>query len=374
MRSISKLLVVENRPTMTKYHHALAIRPGGFYGVKVLRADNLRSNSNADGTIKGMSSNTLCRLRQAIARTRHKETDYKIYGVCFSIPWGEDKEVTQADARAIWEIFNKHAARAFARLGIGAIFRVELQERQAVHWHLIVYLPENLDGQRALKLLLRQKTPRGCMPFCVAKHKDEKTGKYKPVISTGSHKAHYAAISYLRLLWVNACDKYHTRLMMKAMPDTLPLAPVAGGGVSRIAPPSSIKSWDYCVHCFPMVDVRGGMQYLASHTAKHKQEQLGYKGKQWGYLGGASLVADKGVASSSFDSLTDPQRVRFYRTVRDWCKKYRPHSIWHKVKPRMITRGGVDFFNGLSIRNHRRLYLFGVPDSVIRQAIKGARE
>lgn len=372
MGSITKQVVIDNRAALTKYENAVAVRPGGFYGVKTVCVGNLRSSKGTDGRIKGLSANTLCRLRQAIARTRHKYPDYSIYGVCLTIPWGESGEVTQEDGRAIWAIFQAHAARAFARLGIGAIYRVELQERQAVHWHLIVYLPANLDEKRALRLLLRQKCPAHCMPFCVAKHKS-KSGYYTPVVFTGSNRAHLNAISYLRMLWVNACNRYHDDLLMKAMPDTLPLAPFAGGGVSRIAP-SPIKSWDYCVHCFPMDGVMSGIGYLASHTSKRKQAQLGYVGKQWGFIGRDSLVTDRGVPSASFDSLSTSQRVRAFRVIRKWCKVNRPSSAWLKVRPsKFVTREGVEIFNGLSVRNHYRLYLFGIPDSVFEQAIEGAR-
>lgn len=373
MGSITKQVVIDNRATLTKYEHAVSIRPGGFYGVKAVCVSNLRSNAGTDGRIKGLSANALCRLRQAIARTRHKEDAYSIYGVCLTIPWGEPGEISQEDGRAIWEIFQRNAARAFARLGIGAIFRVELQERQAVHWHLIVYLPESLDEKRALRLCLRQSLPAHCMPFCCARHKT-KDGRQAVVIGTGGNKAHFYAVSYLRLLWANACNKYHEQLLMKAMPDTLPLAPVAGGGVSRIAP-SQIKSWDYCVHCFPLDGVLPGMGYLASHTSKHKQEQLGYVGKQWGFLGKKSLVISNGVPSASFDALSIDERVRAFRSIRAWCKRNRPLSAWLKVRPsKLVTRGGVEIFNGLSVRNHCRLYLFGIPDSVFEQAIEGARK
>lgn len=373
MQSISKSLIINNRATLTKFEHAVAIRPGGHYGVKVVCLGNLRSNKNVDGRIKGLSPNALNRLREAIARTRHKDGSYSLYGVCLTIPWGEDGELSQADGREIWRIFNTTAARAFARLGIGAIFRVELQERKAVHWHLMVYLPEDLDEQRALKLCLRQKTPRDCFPFCTAKRRDDK-GRLKSVVSTGGNKAHYYAISYLRLLWVNACNKYHNDLLMAAMPDTLLPAPGAGGGVSGVAAPSVIRSWDYCLHCFPLDGVLSGVGYLASHTAKRKQAQLGYTGKQWGYLGKKSLVSDRGVSSAAFDSLTPSQRVACFRSIRAWAKRNRPNSVWLKVRPsRLVARGGVEIFNGLSVRNYNRLYLFGVPDSVFEQAIKGAK-
>lgn len=372
MRSITYLTKVNKRATLTTYENAVAIRPSGFYGVKTMNLSGLRSTKGADGRIKGMSKNSLARLREAIARTRHKETAYSLYGVCLTIPWGKDGELSQEDGREIWRIFQNQAARAFARLGIGALFRVELQEREAVHWHLILYLPDSMDEQRALRLLTRQHLPKGFSLFCSATQKSM-DGRRRRVVSAGVMKAHYYAISYLRILWANSCNAYHLKLQAKAAPDTLPLAD-AGGGVPAAAVPSPIHSWDYCLHSFPLDGVMSGIGYLASHTSKHKQEQLGYVGKQWGYIGKSSLVVDSGVPSASFDALTDPQRVRAFRTIRNWCKINRPKSAWYKVRPsRLVTRGGVEIFNGLSVRNHYRLYLFGIPDTVFKQAIEGAR-
>ena len=372
MRSIAYLKKVDKRASLVKFENAVAVRGSGFHGIKTMNLSGLRSTPGSDGTIKGMSRNSLSRLREAIARTRHVETAYSVYGVCLTIPWGEDGELSQDDGSAIWKAFQHDAARAFSRLGMGAIFRVELQLRKAVHWHLILYLPDSLDEQKALRLLTRQHFPKGFSLFCSARHKSS-DGVFRPVVSAGEMKAHYYAISYLRVLWANACNNYHLKLQIKAAPDVLPLAD-AGGGASVAAGPSPISSWNYCLHSFPLDGVQSGIGYLASHTSKHKQSQLGYVGKQWGYIGKSSLVSDAGVPSASFDALTDPQRVRAFRLIRNWCKVNRPLSAWFKVRPsRFVTRGGVEIFNGLSVRNHHRLYLFGIPDSVFRQAIEGAR-
>lgn len=373
MRSIAKYIVVEHSPTLTKYNNAVAVRGSGYYGVKCMRTENLRGKS--DGTIKGLSNNALCRLRQAIAQTRHKQEDYALYGVCLTIPWGKDGELTQEQGRAIWERFVKNAARVLDTIGLGAIYRVELQERKAVHWHLMVYLPKSIDDQRILRLILRRckSLPRGCSPFPTGKRFDEDTGRWVDIVRVGKGgRGHLYAISLLRLMWASACWNYHEELAMRAMPDTLLPTPVVGGRVPALAP-SAISSWDYCLHCQPLDGVMGAMGYLASHTAKHKQEQLGYVGKQWGYLGKSNLVSDKGVPVRSFDSLTDAQRVAAFRAIRVWCKKNRPRSAWLKVKPRMVVNGDTQFFKGLSVRNHRRLYLFGIPDIVFNKAIEGAR-
>lgn len=137
--------------------------------------------------------------------------------------------------------------------------------------------------------------------------------------------------------------------------------------------PDDIETFEFCVDAFPLDGIVAGMSYLASHTCKHKQAQLGYVGKQWGFLGQSHLITNKGASVSEFSVLTDRQRVAMLRCVRAWCKVNRPKSAWLKVRPsRILTKTGSEVFNGLTVLNHKRIYLFGIPDSVLADALKVA--
>jgi hypothetical protein len=56
----------------------------------------------------------------------------------------------------------------------------------------------------------------------------------------------------------------------------------------------------------------GWLVYLALHAGKHKGQQLGWKGKQWGVIGGERFQRR---ACHAVD-LTDRQRARFQRVMR----------------------------------------------------------
>lgn len=62
-------------------------------------------------------------------------------------------------------------------------------------------------------------------------------------------------------------------------------------------------------------------RYLADHTSKSKQEQLGYKGKQWGVLGKSNLVK---VEPDAFDFSTMPcgfkSRAVLLRNLQKICR------------------------------------------------------
>ena len=51
----------------------------------------------------------------------------------------------------------------------------------------------------------------------------------------------------------------------------------------------------------PLDDLPALFRYVADHTSKHKQAQLGYHGKQWGYLNRHLLVCS-GVPLFRFPS------------------------------------------------------------------------
>lgn len=53
-------------------------------------------------------------------------------------------------------------------------------------------------------------------------------------------------------------------------------------------------------------------RYLADHTSKGKQDQLGYQGKQWGVIGSKNF---KKSQSTSFEFSNDRQAINFHRQI-----------------------------------------------------------
>lgn len=95
----------------------------------------------------------------------------------------------------------------------------------------------------------------------------------------------------------------------------------------------------------PLDDLPSLFRYVADHTSKHKQAQLGYQGKQWGYLNRHLLVCPP---MPLFRFPSDDAKVSFVRHVtklgrfsikipisakRDYFKSYRQK----KVSRRKIT-------------------------------------
>ena len=58
-------------------------------------------------------------------------------------------------------------------------------------------------------------------------------------------------------------------------------------------------------------------RYISDHTSKRKISQLGYKGKQWGILGGKNLDEIKPI-EVEFDD--EKQKIRFYRELSKICR------------------------------------------------------
>lgn len=365
--SIAKLYRVRKAARIEKTAHAVII--GGSADYWRISTDNNLRGQGGDGTIKGLSPNALSRLRDAIARTTHKSPEYRVYGCCLTIPWGDkDPESplnpTQEDASEIWREWTHNLGRLLDKLRIGAIYRVELQTRKAPHWHMMVYLPNDYAIGDLVKLTERYspnipiaRKSSGRAVFDLGARCDE--------VAT----MHLLALSLLRGSWVNALSNWHNAAVRAR---TAPTRPHLCAACEPLAPPPpEIRTFDYCFDCIPLDGVKSGIAYLASHTTKHKQEQLGWRGKQWGYLGRRWLTQPAALRLETPDGLSPESLTRAFRLIRRWVKRNRFKTEWLKVcKPRRLLVGeGVEVFKGLVVRNSGWVYLFGVPpEAVIARA------
>jgi len=362
MKSIPKYHTTVNRAECSALPHAISITPASSVRETPDGSANLRGTIE-DGRIKGMSAHTLSRLRQTIATLEHNRP-YRLYGLCFTIPWGGDA-VTQEMGEDIWREWIHHIGRVLDKMQIGLLYRVELQaNRKAPHWHLMAYLPDDMnpaDVQRVLTRLCSSAEggwlscgflPRRC------RFKDD------------TPPAHLLALACLRLTWCKALQSYHD----KAVPSA-PTPPESGGmGADDTRPiiDMTIKTWEYCYHAQALLDSCAGMSYLAAHTGKHKQEQLGWKGRQWGIVGSKWLHEREPVPVADLSNISYRQRVNAFRLIRHWCKVNRPKGLWRVVRPRRSALPSGDavryVVRGLQVGNSQRLYLYGLPPAVISRA------
>lgn len=376
MRSIPQFRIIDKAARAQKTANAVIVN-GGAYCLKKCSTENLRGSIH-DGSIKGLSANSLSRLRDAIARTTHASGACRVYGLCLTIPWRYNSETfgdeLQAVGDGLWREWVHHLDRLLAFFRMGGIYRVELQVRKMVHWHAILYLPcditEDYTREYFFKML-RKSDIRGLTIF-----PDRKEDK-PPAINVGSDddlsRAHYWALSALRLSWMNAITKYHCSLFKEKAPPATPLHAEPCGGVPARAVPSDIKTLDFCYNIIPLDGVKSGIAYLASHTTKHKQEQLGYKGKQWGYLGRKWLSQPSAVDLSGESSHNPRAFVLALRMLRKWIRRNRFITDWRVARPRVVrSHGEIVAFRGLVVRNPGRSYLFGTPSEVVQHCFRAA--
>lgn len=356
-------------PELTIFPNAVRIRPLGSYPKKPpkdISLRNLRSYKGEDGDedegkgeIKGFSPHAMSRLRTALCRAQHREASC-CYGICLTIPWGVPGSPGcpgQDVAGRVWREFQHNLSRLVDVLRLGAIYRVELQQRRTTHWHMVAWLPVDLDaaelGRRFSKTTGSKpwrKLPCSCSPLPKAKRRDGHAmlDTVDLDVPDAVRSCHLLALLLLRMAWMRACAKVHSK--------TKDAAP--------------IRSWDYCVNSIPCRDMSAAYSYLASHSTKHKQEQLGYVGKQWGYIGQKWLREADGDTVQGFETNMCPaRRAVAFRIIRRWIHKHRSASLSRLVTPRRRMVEGFELYTGLAVRNFHYINLFGVPPDVILQAL-----
>lgn len=373
MKSIAKLVHVGKRASIESLAHAVKV--GGsadYWRVSAPGAlGNLRGADGVDGRIKGLSSHALARLREAIANTEHISGSYRVYGLCFTIPWGDrlggPGSPTQEDAAEIWRDWTNHLGRLLDWWMIGMIYRVELQLRRAVHWHMMAFLPLDMPNEfDTSSEFMRQIKHCADLSGAVT---CAKTKRGRPMLDIGKDAPvqHYHAIATLRISWINTLAKWHNGAAAGRMYGR------ARATVRPAPPPALIKTFDYCVNCISLDSVKAGLAYLASHTTKHKQEQLGYTGKQWGYLGRKWLAVPEPMPLILPDNLDRMTRIRAYRLIRAWARRNAHKSDWRVLRPsRRVLDGGGEYYGGLTVRNIGTLYILGPTKNIIKRAFECA--
>lgn len=187
------------------------------------------------------------------------ETHPVVEGVTLTIP-GPALPVKRA--QAIFHRFSQSAQEA----GFCFVWRVEIQKRGALHWHLITGGSGGEDG--------------------------EEFGKFK-----------------LSVKWWNALE------------DEGPFRfdpPVLCGKDMLISEVSSLMAWPGA--CLHSVDVKkkgdsgAWMRYMQDHTSKAKQEQIAVGiGRQWGIVGRKHFIK---CVPETVAKLTDIERDRFLRVLQ----------------------------------------------------------
>lgn len=222
--------------------------------------------------IKTFSSQSRTRLRQKLAVSNGPD-GWEPIGMTATIP-GEP--ISEEKYRYLWHVF-RHKIPA-----VPVIWRVELQQRKQPHVHLVAWLPKDGQGARwKAELMLAW---------------------WHGVKRLGPHEYKTNGKQY-------SCT-------------------------SRMAMPGA---YEHCVSFddLEVADDFGWWRYLASHTGKSKQAQMGWVGRNWGVLNEDILSSSKGVPYN----LTIKQWFRMRRYLRRLTTFQGAgsgrRSIWY-VKPDTI--------------------------------------
>ena len=219
------------------------------------------------GNITGFSRHSALRLRKALLTLRSDSSSRAIsIGITLTLPWLLNGDLAlrsvEDDYRIAFDRFCKSVRRRFP--SSAAIFRHELQKRRAPHCHIVFYLSTfdfdlKCRGRSANISIFRD------LIFSLWLRALE--GSF--VGSPGSRFN----------------NKYNANL----------------GAFSRRG-----------VVVSPLSSSIAQYRYICDHASKHKRSQLGYKGKQWGFINRSLLVPESPV---DIDFSNVYQRVVFVRHI-----------------------------------------------------------
>ena len=199
------------------------------------------------GDIKGFSEHSRSRLRVLLSTARWK-SDNKCFrcGLTFTLPWAASPD----EWRKVWSAYVQRLIKRFP--DVGMIWRIELTTGKAkksgglrrAHVHAIFWLPSVFPEK--LKSL-----------FCCGFDDDA-------VRLARLHQVHALARA-----WCDAWQFYAPSLTEEQVKYAISVGESKGYGIV-------VKWLDGSTD--------GAIHYLCDHTSKHKSEQLGWAGRQWGVV------------------------------------------------------------------------------------------
>ena len=259
------------------YQRGISIPRRGFVFVPNCLKD---PNRQQRGEITTFSTHARKRLRKCMLT--ESIPDAERLGVTYTLPWkGKDFAPLMDEFRECWNRFGVSFRRAFPNSAM--IYRVELQQNGKPHIHALTYI----------------KYPDG-IPVL---------GDAPAVSSTDGNAVFGLTAMALQDLW------------SKSVPD--------------LHHGSIIGFMRYGVKVEPPKNDGAMMRYICDHTSKHKQAQLGYKGKQWGKIGQSNLV--KATASILPDFESDRHEILFRRMLRKVMRyritDYNKKRPWKRQPP-----------------------------------------
>ncbi len=275
---------IAHRNSGSQQRGTVKVYPLGIHIDSPLKGVRLSKNCGGGGDehLRGeigiFSSAARRRMREAML-TRYIEEAHLV-GATFTVPWkGTNFEPLMDEFRECWHRFGVAFRRAFPHSAM--IYRVELQERGAPHIHALAWMANEdtagVGGAPVVPL-----TPAVSLAVSTVELKD---------------------------MWLHSVPNLHR---------------------------GSYRAFKrYGVKVEPIPDAGAMFRYLADHASKHKQAQLGYKGKQWGIIGESNLSKREPLVLPPF--VSPKHEAVFFRLLRK-VMRYRltlEHHLktWRRVPP-----------------------------------------
>ena len=213
------------------------------------------------GNITYFSRHSALRLRRALVELSPPSDGYIQLGITLTVPWnvaGFSDDRLAADYKIAFNRFSTAFRRRFPHSL--AIFRHELQKRRAPHSHIVLWL-SRID----FDFVHRGRTATSSI--------------FRSIVLGFWSKAVFGSNS-------SECFVYPVKSL---------------SGFHR----KGIK-----VDC--LKDSLSMFRYIADHASKHKKSQLGYQGKQWGFINRKLFVPAK---SFNVEFRSQSQYIIFFRHV-----------------------------------------------------------
>lgn len=323
------------------------------------------------GEIKGWSSASRKRMREWMLT--HEAAEGMVpYGVTLTVP-GPPLEPDRA--RWLWDHFAKHS---LLRLGMGAVWRIEIQKRGAAHWHCLLvawkgWTEKNLKSRltdewlRALDLLppwwvwkvnMADPLPGSVRHTTFSQSWD--VARERPPDSI--HDRLPSTLEHLQEAW----DYMHSRMLLIGQ------KAVFCEDIEKAHEMARLSRWPGVRDFSVDVQAQGGrgawLRYLQDHATKTKQEQIaaGF-GRHWGVVGRGRFVETKPEGEMVFTS--ERSYARFWRAYH---RLTRPVSSWRVRREKTGEKYAGRIFGGRSLGWSSSRGVYGVsvwfsrPDTVWR--------
>lgn len=304
------------------------------------------------GEIKGWSSSSRKRMREWML-THQGAEGFRTFGLTLTVP-GPPLEPDRA--RWLWNHFAKHC---IVRGGMGAVWRIEVQKRGAVHWHCLLVAPK----WWSLRNLKRRMTEEWLNaldllpPWWVWRRCEESDpvtpGTVRHIILPGTP----CSVSF------DVARERPPASMLPQVPARLKEAADHVNGrrvlvgqhavfcerVEEAHRMARLSEWPGVREHAVDVQIDGGrgawLRYLQDHATKAKQEQIAQGfGRHWGVVGRGCFVETKPEGEMVFTS--EHSYSRFWRAYH---RLTRPVSSWRVRREQTGEKYAGRIFGGRSL-------------------------